>query len=331
MFQTRITEMFGIQYPIIKGGLQHLSRAELVAAVGNAGGLGFITAGTFPTKEELRQEIRKCKDLTDKPFGVNITLFSHPRATVTIEDYIECVAEEGLKVVETAGRSPEAYMQMFKDAGIKVLHKTTAVRFAKTAERVGVDAVTILGFEAAGHPGREDVTSLVLVPLAADALSIPVVAAGGFGDARGFLAALALGAEGVLMGTRFMATQECPTHTAVKERVLQTQETDTVMIERSVGNPIRALRNQVAETIMEMEARGTSEEELYPFLRGELGRQAYIDGQVEKGVISVGEVVGLVRDIPTVKELIDSIIEGAQAIAERLHAQGATTPRGSVR
>lgn len=331
MFETRITELFGIKYPIIKGGLQHLSRAELVAAVANAGGLGFITAGTFPTKEELRREIRKCRDLTNKPFGVNITLFRHARATVTVEDYITCVAEEGIRVVETAGRSPESYMPMFKDAGIKVLHKTTAVRFAKTAERVGVDAVAILGFEAAGHPGREDVTSLVLIPLAADALKVPVVAAGGFGDARGFVAALALGADGVLMGTRFVATQECPAHPAVKERLLQAQEIDTVVLERSVGNPMRALKNQMAQTILEMEARGTTEDELYPFLRGQLGRQAYMEGQVEQGVISVGEVVGLVRDVPTVKQLIDGIIEGARAIVERLHAVGSGLPGRGAR
>ncbi|MDP6783287.1 MAG: nitronate monooxygenase family protein [Dehalococcoidia bacterium] len=331
MFQNRITEMFGIRYPIFKGGLQHLSRAELVAAVANAGGLGFITAGTFPTKEELRQEIRKCKDLTDKPIGVNITLFTHPRATVTIEDYIECVAEEGITAVETAGRSPEPYMNMFKDAGIKVLHKTTAVRFAKTAERVGVDAITILGFEAAGHPGREDVTSLILTPLAADGLSVPVVAAGGFGDARGFVAALALGAEGVLMGTRFVATQECPAHAALKEAVLKAQEIETVVIERSVGNPMRALRNPTAETVMEMEARGTNEDELYPFLRGDLGRKAYLEGETDKGIISVGEVVGLVRDVPTVKQVIDGIVEGAQTIVERLHTLGSPVPGGSAR
>jgi nitronate monooxygenase len=170
----------------------------------------------------------------------------------------------------------------------------------------------------------------VLIPLAADALSIPVVAAGGFGDARGFVAALALGAEGVLMGTRFMAPQACPAPPAVKERVLQAQETETVMIERSVGNPLRALRNQVAETIMDMEARGTSEEELYPFLRGDLGRQAYIEGQVEKGIISAGEVVALLRDIPPVKQVIDDIIEGARTLTERLHALGAAAPGGSA-
>jgi Dioxygenases related to 2-nitropropane dioxygenase len=216
MFKTKITEMLGIQYPIVQGGMQGASRAELVSAVSNAGGLGILSALTFPTPEELAAEIRKTKSSTDKPFGVNVTFLPTLRP-VNYDGYFKVIANEGVKIVETAGRSPEPYIQFLKEAGIKVIHKCTAVRFAQTAQRIGCDIISIDGFECAGHPGEEDITSLILVPRCVDAVDIPVIASGGFADARGFVAALAMGAEGVNMGTRFLATQESPIHPKVKD------------------------------------------------------------------------------------------------------------------
>ena len=238
MFETRVTELFGIKYPIIQGGLLWLARAELVAAVCNAGGLGILSSFTFPTPGGLAEEIAKTKSLTDKPFGVNIPLVPMIRP-VNIEEYFNVVIDGGVKVVETAGRSPEPFMERLKGAGVKVIHKVTAVRFARTAQRIGCDAVIIDGFECAGHPGEEDVTSLILIPLTTDAVDIPVIAAGGFGDGRGFVAALALGAEAVLMGTRFMATQECLVHPKVREWLLQATERDTMLVQRSLANSAR--------------------------------------------------------------------------------------------
>ncbi|MBI4288537.1 MAG: nitronate monooxygenase [Chloroflexi bacterium] len=322
MFDTRITRLFGIKYPIIGGGMQFLSRAQLVAAISNAGGLGVIPAAMFPELSDLRQEIRLTKTLTNKPFGVNLTLFQHPRG-VTIEQYIDVVLEEGIKIVETAGRSPEPYMKTLKDAGAKVMHKTPAVRFAKTAERVGVDAVAILGTEGAGHPGMDDITSMILITLAAETLKIPVVAAGGISNARSFVAALSLGAEGVLMGTRFAVTRESPAHQKVKEALAQAPETATALLERSLGNPIRALKNKAAQTILEMEGKGATADELLPYIRGEKGRKAWIDGDVDAGVVSIGQVVGLVHDIPTVKEVMDSMVTEAQALLGRLNKMAA--------
>src|SRR4030065_1510118 len=246
MFKTRITELFGIKYPIIQGGMMWISRAELVAAVSNAGGLGIIAAFTFPTPQELAAEIKKTKGLTDKPFGVNITLLPTLRPLDT-HSYFNTVIDSGIKIIETAGRSPEPYMERLKAAGIKVIHKCTAVRFARTAQRIGCDAVSIDGFECAGAPGEEDVTSLVLIPLTVDAVDIPVIASGGFGDGRGLVAALALGAEAANMGTRFMATKEAPGHPKVKEWLVQASERDTLLLLRSFRNPVRALRNPTSE------------------------------------------------------------------------------------
>jgi nitronate monooxygenase len=325
MFKTRVTELFGIQHPIIQGGMQWLARAELVAAVSNAGALGIITSATFPTAQEFREELRKAKSLTDKPFGVNINLFPTMRP-VNLEEYIDVLIEEGVKIVETAGRSPEPYMNRLKEGGVKVMHKVTAVRFARTAERVGCDAVIIDGFECAGHPGEEDVTSLILVPLTADAVKIPVIAAGGFGDARGLIAALALGAEAVLMGTRFMATQECLAHAAVKEWLLRARETETMLIQRSLRNTARVLRNPVAEKALEMEQKGATLDELMPLITGIKEKELLETGNLEAGLLHCGQVIGLVRDIPTVKELIDRIIGEADEIRKRLATEGLFTP-----
>ena len=325
MFKTRITELLGIEHPIVQGGMMWISRAELVAAVSNAGGLGIMTALTFPSPEELAAEIRKTRELTDKPFGVNITLIPTLKA-VDYDSYVDVVLEAGIKVVETAGRSPESYMERLKAAGVKVIHKCTAVRFARTAERIGCDVISIDGFECAGHPGEEDVTSLILIPLTTDAVKIPVIASGGFGDGRGLVAALALGAEGINMGTRFMATQESPVHPKVKEWLVQASERDTLLVQRSLRNTARALRNPTAEKVSEMEKQGATLEELAPLISGTEGRKILETGVLDKGILSAGQVVGLVRDIPTVKQLIDGIIQEAKEVASHISAEGTFEP-----
>ena len=318
MFKTRITELFGIKYPIIAGGMHLLSRAELVAAVSNAGGLGILASTTFEAKEELREEIRKTKTLTNKPFGVNLNLFPMMRPR-SVEEDIDLFVDEGVEIVESSGASPEPYVPRLKEAGIKIMHKVPAVRFARKAESVGADAVTIVGFECAGHPGMDDVTSLILVPLTVDALKIPVVAGGGFCDARSFVAALALGADGVVMGTRFVATRECVAHPKIKEWLVKAKETDTTLIDRSLGLPMRVMKNKPAEKALELDKRGASLEELLPIIGGALGKKAWIEGDIDAGVVSLGMAVGRVHEIVSVKEVIDGIIEEAKAICKRLN------------
>jgi len=325
MFKTRITELFGIKYPIIQGGMMWISRAELVAAVSNAGGLGIITAFTFPTPQELADEIKKTRGLTDKPFGVNITLLPTLRP-VDIDGYFNAVIDAGIKIVETAGRSPEAYMERLKAAGIKVIHKCTAVRFARTAQRIGCDAVSIDGFECAGHPGEEDVTSLVLIPLTVDTVEIPVIASGGFGDGRGLVAALALGAEAVNMGTRFMATKEAPGHPKVKEWLIQASERDTLLLLRSFRNTMRALKNPTSEKVLEIERQGADIHQLESLISGRVGRNLLETGDIENGLLIAGQVIGLVHDIPTVKELVDRIIKEAEEVVSNIGAKGTFKP-----
>ena len=330
MFKTRVTEMLGVEYPIIQGGMQWVSRPELAAAVSNAGGCGILSALTYPTPEELAREIRRTKTLTSKPFGVNITLLPTLRP-LNIDGYIDAVVGEGIRIVETAGRSPEPFMARFKKAGVKVMHKCTAVRFARTVERVGCDAVIIDGYECAGHPGEEDVTSLILIPLTRDAVSIPVIAAGGFADGRGLVAALALGADAVLMGTRFMATKEAPINPKVKEGLTKRSETDTMLVQRSLQNTNRVLKGTMAQKVAEMEARGAKLEELAPFISGQRGREVLETGDMEKGMLAGGQCVGLVNDVPTAKEVIDRIMRDAQEIMKRLGGKGAFQPlRSSV-
>ncbi len=321
MFKTRITELFGIEYPIIQGAMMWLSRAEMVAAVANAGGLGIMAALTFPTAKELREEIRKTKSLTDKPFAVNITLLPTIR-TRSLEEYIEAAIEEGVTIIETAGRNPMQYMKQLREGGVKVMHKVASVKAARTAERIGVDAVTIVGFEEGGHPGMDDVTTLVLVPRTVDALDIPVIAGGGIGDGRGLMAALALGAEGALMGTRFMLSRESPLHPNIKQRLLETDEKDTLMIMRSINNPERVITTDFARRVLEMEDKGTSLEELLPMIDGRRQKKALDKGAVDEVMIPCGQVVGLINDLPTIKEIIDGIIKEARIIAKRLSEGG---------
>jgi nitronate monooxygenase len=319
MLSTRVTELLGIQHPVLQGAMHWLSRAELVAAVSNAGGLGILSALTFPNSRELRGEIRKVRGLTAKSFAVNITLLPTSRP-VNIEEYIETALEEGVKIIETAGRSPEPYMKRLRDGGVKLLHKVARVRDARTAERLGVDAVTIVGFEAGGHPSADCVTSFILVPQAADALEIPVIAAGGIGDSRGLVAALALGAEGVMLGTRFLATQECPAHPKIKEWLLQASERDTILLERSINNMGRFMKTAYAQRVLAMEERGATLEELLPFISGERGRKAYQDGDIGDAVIPCGQAAGLMRQVPSVSEVIESLVTEAAREIERLRS-----------
>ena len=323
MFETRVTEMLGIQYPIIQGGMHWLSRAEFVAAVSNAGGLGIITSANFSSSWELREEIRKTKSLTDKPFGVNINLFGRPIPPVPNEEFIEVLIGEGVKAVETSGvRSPEQYLPRLKQGNVKVIHKVTTIRHALSAERIGADVITLVGAEQGGALGMEEVGTLVIIPLAVDAVKIPVIAAGGIADGRGFLSALILGAEGVVIGTRFMATRECPAHPKFKEWLLQAKETDTVIVERGIRNTHRALKNKAAEKAIELEKRGASLEELLPVIGGEGYKKVFLEGDCDAGIASCGQAVGLINDIPTVKELVDRIIEDAKALNKRLASLG---------
>lgn len=316
MFKTRITELLGIEYPIIAGPMGFISGAELVSAVSNAGGLGIMVSTTFGEPEDLKEEIKKAKSLTDKPFAVNVTLLPAARP-INYEEYFAVALEEGVNIIETSGRSPEPYMKMLKDAKATVMHRATRTRDIITAERAGCDAATILGTEAAGHPGQEEVTSLVRIPIVVDAVKIPVIAGGGIADARGLVAALALGAEGVLMGTRFMASKECPIHPNVKQWMLQLGEADTILIQKSIKNASRVVRTEHTEKILEMENKGATLEELLPMISGQRGRNAYDIGDVSGASISVGQVVGLIHDVPSVKEIIDSIISEAKLIIER--------------
>jgi nitronate monooxygenase len=318
VFKTRITEDFGIEHPIIQGGMMWVSQPELVAAVSEAGGIGFLTALTFETPEGLADAIARTRDLTDKPFGVNLTFLP----TLVAKDYdglIDVMVDEGIRFVETAGRNPEPYMERIKAGGAKVIHKCTSVRFAKKAETIGCDYVSIDGCECAGHPGEEDITSLILIPATVDAIDIPVIASGGFADARGLVAALALGADAMNMGTRFVATKEAPAHENVKQWYVDSKETDTMYVMRSLRNTERVLRNEVAEKVVELEQQGAGIQELAPLVTGKNGLRVLKDGETQVGLMTAGQSVGLVHDVPTVRELIDTIIgEAHQIVSARL-------------
>ncbi|MCY4594225.1 MAG: nitronate monooxygenase [Bryobacterales bacterium] len=314
MFQTRITEMFGIEYPIIQGGLMWLARAELAAAVAEAGGIGFMTALSHDTPEKLRAEIRKARRLTDKPFGINLTFLPSLRPP-DFPAYVQVCVDEGIQFIETAGRNPEAIMPTLNAAGIKVIHKCTSIRHAIKAQKIGCAAVSIDGFECAGHPGEDDVTSLILIPLAKDALEIPIVASGGFGDGRGLVASLALGADGMNMGTRFVATAECPIHDAVKQALVNASERDTRLLMRSLRNTARFLANDNTEKVLEIESRGNATiADIKQYMSGLEGKKMIETGDLNEGVFSSGQVIGLIRDVPTVQELFDRIVGEATAL-----------------
>ncbi|AGL03122.1 NAD(P)H-dependent flavin oxidoreductase [Desulfoscipio gibsoniae] len=316
--KTRVTELLGIKYPIIQGGMQWLSRAELASAVSNAGGLGIITAATHPGKEELIEEIRKTRALTDKPFGVNISMLPELTPGDKTAQYMEAVIREKVPVLETSGRSPEKYVPQLKEAGIKLIHKVPAVRFARKAESVGADAVIIVGFECGGHPGMDNVTTMVLTPGAADNVSIPVISGGGIADARGLVAALALGAEAVVMGTRFIATAECLAHENFKQWMVNASETDTMIIQRSIRNAARVMKNPAAEKVLEMENRGASLDELLTIIKGQRGLSNLLSGDIQDGTLAMGQCVGLINDIKSVQEVIEDIVREAGTIIHRL-------------
>ena len=317
MFRTRVTEMLGIRYPIVEGGMMWLGVAELAAAVSNAEGLGFIASGNFPSPGELRAEIRKVRSLTDKPFGVNVSVAPTFRPTDR-GALIDTAVQEGAAAIETAGRNALQYAGRIKKGQTKWIHKCARVRDALTAERSGADIVTIVGYECGGAPPPNEITTFILVPLVVDAVKIPVLAGGGIGDARGFIAALALGAEGVVMGTRFIATRECMAHPNVKEAIVKARETDTTLVQRSIGTMERVLRNKTAETVLDMEKRGASLEELRQFIMGERAKKSWMEGEVDLGILACGQVMGLIREVVSVQELISSMVEGAVAIHQRL-------------
>jgi NADH:quinone reductase (non-electrogenic) len=318
VFKTRVTDKLGIRYPIIQGGMQWVGRAELASAVSNAGALGILTALTQPSPEHLFDEIARCRSMTELPFGVNLTILP----TVSpppYGEYIEAILSSGVRIVETAGNSPKEYMARLKAAGVTIIHKCTTVRHALSAQRSGVDMVSIDGFECAGHPGEDDIPGLVLIPIAAKALSIPIVASGGIGDGRGMAAALALGAEGINMGTRFVCTQEAPVHAALKQALCDATERDTNLIFRSMNNTSRVLKNAVSNEVVAAETRpgGCTFEEVRHLVAGARGRTAWESGLIDGGVLTAGMVVGLIDDIPSCAQLIERITQECRAQLRR--------------
>ena len=314
--KTRITELFGIKHPIIQGGMHNVGYAELASAVSNAGGLGIITGLTLPTPQDLAKEIAKCHEMTDKPFGVNLTFlpafFAPP-----YPEYIQAIVEGGVKIVETAGRSPEQYLPALKAANIKVIHKCTSVRHSLKAEKIGCDAVSVDGFECGGHPGEDDIPNMILLPRAAEELKIPFVASGGMADGRSLVAALSLGAEGMNMGTRFIATKEAPVHENVKQALVAATELQTRLIMRPLRNTERVLVNTAVEKILEIEREkgaATSIEDIRDFVAGPKNRRVLQEGVMDAGAWSCGMVAGLIHDIPSCKELIDRIMREAETI-----------------
>ena len=315
MIKTKITEMFGIQHPIIQGGMHYVGFAEMASAVANAGGLGIITGLTQKTPEDLAKEIAKCHEMTDKPFGVNLTFlpgFQEP----DYPGYIQAIVEGGIKIVETAGRSPEAYMPDLKGAGIKVIHKCTSVRHSLKAEKIGCDAVSVDGFECGGHPGEDDIPNMILLPRAAEELSIPFVASGGMGNGQQLAAALSMGADGINMGTRFIATKEAPVHQNVKDALVAASELDTELIMRPLRNTERVLSNAAVSSILEKEKELGDNIQITDILDEVAGVYPKImqEGTMETGAWSCGMVAGLIHDVPTCSELVERIVSDAEEI-----------------
>ncbi|HAT08308.1 MAG TPA: nitronate monooxygenase [Rhodobiaceae bacterium] len=320
--KTRITELFDIEHPVIQGGMHHVGFAEMAAAVSNAGGLGIITGLTQPSPKDLANEIAKCNDMTDKPFGVNLT-FLPGFANPDYPGYIEAIIAGNVRIVETAGRSPEQYMPLMKEAGIKVIHKCTSVRHSLKAERIGCDAVSVDGFECGGHPGEDDIPNMILLPRAAEELSIPFVASGGIGNAQQLVAALALGADGVNMGTRFIATKEAPVHQNVKEALVGASELDTTLIMRPLRNTERVLKNDAVTRIQEKEKELGENIQINDIMDEVAGVYPKImsEGDMDAGAWSCGMVAGLIHDIPSCDELVGGMVkEAEEIIAKRLAA-----------
>ena len=318
MIKTRFTEEFGIEHPIVQGGMQWVGRAELISAVANAGALGFLTALTFPTPEDLVVEVQRCREMTDKPFGINLTILPTLKK-VPYAEYRQAIIESGVKIVETAGYNPKEHLPDLKKAGVKIIHKCTSVRHGLTAQRIGCDAISMDGFECAGHPGEDDIPNLVLLPVARDKIKIPMIASGGLGDARGLVAVLALGADGMNMGTRFMATQEAPVHENVKQQMVKNDELTTDLIFRTLKNTARVAKNAVSQEVVSIESKGDATiDDIAHLVSGQRGRVVLETGDMDYGIWSAGMVQGLIHDVPTVKELVDRIMDEAHQIIERL-------------
>ncbi len=317
--KTRITDLLGIEYPIVQGGMMWVGRAELAAAVSNAGGLGILTALTQPSPDDLRKEIDRCRSMTDKPFGVNLTILPSVNPPPYAE-YRKAIIDSGVKIAETAGHNPKEHVEDFKSHGITVLHKCTAVRHAVSAEKMGVDVISIDGFECAGHPGEDDIPGLVLIPAAADKVKIPMLASGGLGDGRGLVAALALGADGINMGTRFCATKEAPIHDKIKQFLVDNDERATNLIFRSLRNTGRVGKNSVSDKVVEILKNPEAEfKDVSHLVKGADGRVALETGDLDAGLIWAGQIQGLIHDIPSCDELLQRIVKDAtDIIANRL-------------
>lgn len=318
MFQTDITRMFGIKYPIVVGTMMHLSGAEMVAAASNAGALGVLCSAMFSTGDAFRNELKRVKDLTDKPFAVNLNLFP-ARKPVDNREYLEIIADEGVRIIETSGhKAPEELAREVKDHGILMVHKCVGVRYALKAQDIGADAVTVVGYENGGATGILDVTTLCLVPRVVDALKVPVIGGGGVADGRGFLALLALGAQGVIMGTAFLAAEECPIHSHLKEALIEATELDTMVVMRSIQNSHRVWINEAAKTIVDLEKRQAGMEEIIQAASGEKDRRMYREGDVNAGTISCGQGIGLVKKIRPMREIIEEIVYQADEFRRKL-------------
>ncbi len=318
MLKTRFTETFGVRHPIAQGGMMWVGRAELVAAVADAGAMGFLTALTQPTPDALAAEIARTRQMTDQPFGVNLTMLPSINPPPYAE-YRQVIIDADIPVVETVGVDVQDHFDAFRAAGVKIIHKCTAVRHAVKAEKMGADAVSIDGFECAGHPGEDDIPGLVLIPATADRLSIPILASGGFGDGRGLAAALALGADGVNMGTRFCATQEAPLHPNFKQAMVEADERATDIIFRTYRNSARVARNLVSQEVLRLEREGRPFQEVAHLVKGARGREGLESGDLNHGVWTAGTVQGLIHDVPSVRVLVDRIVDEAEAIIrERL-------------
>jgi len=318
MLKTKMTEILGIKYPIQCGTMQGITTSSLVAPVANAGGLCCIPSASFNTKEAFMEEVKKTKDLTDKPFGVNVGLFPSMVQTAGADERINWVIEAGVKILETAGRSPAPYRKQIKDAGLIHIHKCARLRDAVKMDAEGVDIVSVVGTECGGHPSMEEVTTLVLIPAVLDKITTPLIAGGGFADGKGLMAALALGAAGVNFGTRFMATQECPIHLDFKKKLVDTPETDTLLVMKSMNNPSRVLKTPATEKIIELEHKGASLQELSPYISGRASAAGWQSGSFDQGMYPGGQVVGRIHDIPTVAELIQRMIDEAVAVKKNL-------------
>jgi NAD(P)H-dependent flavin oxidoreductase YrpB (nitropropane dioxygenase family) len=314
MLKTRFTEAFGIEHPVTCGGMTRVGKAGLIAAVANAGALGFITAHSAGKPEDLAKEVQRCRDMTDKPFGVNLTIL--PSITpLPYDEYREANIASGIKIVETAGNNPQPHLPRFKEAGVKVIHKCTSVRHALKAQSIGVDCISIDGLECAGHPGEDDVGGLILFPAAVDKLTIPIIASGGIADARGLVAALALGADGVNMGTRFMATVEAPIHENVKRQIVANDERGTNLIFRTLHNTARVAKNAISDEVVAIEKRGNAKfEDVKDLVAGTRGAVVFEQGEMDYGIWSAGQTQALIHDIPTCAELVARIMREAEEI-----------------